>query len=121
MRKFIIYLMLAATPLVQAADEKGNYAIWGDGQKSCFSFNKSRKSGEDSSYKNYLMGYLTAFNTQTEDTYRISAAKQMKDILSWIDDYCQEKPVHGFDQAVLEFVVEHFPRRYKRASSAGRR
>ena len=121
MRKFLIYLMLVFTPLAYAADENGSYAIWGSGQKSCFSYNKSRDTGDDSNYRNYLMGYLTAFNMQSDETYRISADKDMFAILNWIDDYCQEKPVHGFDQAVVEFIVEQYPKRFRRAGGSGRR
>ncbi len=120
MKKFMIYLMLMM-PLAHAADENGSYAIWGVGKKSCFSYNKSRDSGDDSTYRNYLMGYLTAFNTQADDTYRISGGMDMFGVLNWIDEYCQEKPVHGFDQAVVEFIVEQFPKRYKRARGSGRR
>ena len=121
MKKILICVMLLTAPVLQAADEKGNYAIWGVGKKSCFSFNKDRTSGDDTAYRNYLMGYLTAFNTQADDTYRISAGMDIFGVLNWLDEYCQEKPVHGFDQAVVEFIVEQFPKRYKRAKGSGRR
>ena len=121
MRKIAIYALLLFIPLAQATDEKGSYAIWGVGQKSCFSYNKTRNSGDDSAYRNYLMGYLTAYNMQTEDTYRISGSMDMLAILNWIDSYCEQKPVHGFDQAVIEYLVEQYPRRYKKARTGGRR
>ncbi|MFT5134697.1 MAG: hypothetical protein ACI9SC_003178, partial [Gammaproteobacteria bacterium] len=64
-------------------------------------------------YRNYLMGYLTAFNKQTPETYRVSGNKNLSEILSWLDDYCEEKQVRGFDDAVFEFITEQYPHRYK--------
>lgn len=114
----VLYLL---THMVLAADSKGNYAIWGLGQKSCFSYSNTRNTDDDRFYRNYLMGYLTAYNTQTPETYRISGGKNLTEILSWLDDYCESKPVHGFDQAVYEFIDEHYPKRVKRATGRGRR
>jgi hypothetical protein len=114
-------LLLIVANLALAADESGNAAIWGAGQKSCFSYLKARNSDDDGFYSHYLMGYLTAYNTLTPDTYRISGDKNLIDILGWLDAYCDERQVHGFDQAVLEFITEHYPKRYKRVPKAGRR
>ena len=47
--------------------------------------------------------------------------EDLTEILSWLDDYCESKPVHGFDQAVYEFIDEHYPKRVKRATGRGRR
>ncbi len=110
-------LMLLFTHMAMAADSSGGYAIWGAGQKSCFSYNKTRKTDDDGYYHFYLLGYLTAFNAHTPETYRISGKKTLSDILLWLDDYCTGKPVHGFDQAILEFIAEHYPKRYKRSTS----
>ena len=121
MKKIVIYALLLFAPLAKATDEKGSYAIWGVGQKSCFSYSKARNGEDDSNYRHYIFGYLTAYNTQATDTYRISGSKDLNAVFAWLDDYCKEKPVHGFDQAMVEFIVEHHPKRYKRAQSAGRR
>ena len=120
MKYLLACILLIVANLAIAADESGNVAIWGAGQKSCFSYINARKSDDDSFYSNYLMGYLTAYNAQTPNTYRISGDKNMADILTWLDDYCEEKQVLGFDQAVGEFIIEHYPKRHKRAPTSGR-
>ena len=121
MRFQLMLALLLFSASLFAADEKGSYAIWGAGKKSCFSYSKARNGEDDSNYRHYIFGYLTAYNTQATDTYRISGSKDLNAVFAWLDDYCKEKPVHGFDQAMVEFIVEHHPKRYKRAQSAGRR
>jgi hypothetical protein len=115
MKNILACLLFLFSQTVLAADKSGNIAIWGAGQKSCFSYSSVRKSNDDAYYKYYLMGYLTAYNAQTPETYRISGKLNMAEILSWLDNYCESKQVHGFDQAVVEFITEHFPERYKKA------
>ncbi len=113
--------MLAVASYSWAADGAGNYAIWGSGNTSCFNYNKSRQAGSEQAFKDYVMGYLTAYNTISEDTYNISANMNLAAILAWLDDYCTEKQVHGFDQAVTSFVIEHHDNRHKRPPTAAGR
>ncbi len=113
-------LLLLFVHTAQAADNSGKYAIWGAGQKSCFRYNAARSSGEDDYYRYFLMGYLTAYNTQTPETYRISGGNDMPAILSWLDDFCTSKQSQGFELALIEFIAEHYPKRYKRRPVAGR-
>jgi hypothetical protein len=120
MKYILTFLLSIFAHTSMAADKSGNIAIWGAGQKSCFSYSKARENEDDGYYKYYLMGYLTAYNTQTPDTYRLSGDKSLTDILSWLDDYCETKQVSGFDQAVIEFIVEQYPHRHKSAKSTAR-
>jgi hypothetical protein len=119
MKYILACLLFIFSQTVLAADKFGNAAIWGAGQKSCFSYTTARKNGEENYYKDYLMGYLTAYNAQTPDTYRISGSENLDGILSWLDSYCTEKQVYGFDQAVVEFITEHYPKRQKSAPATG--
>ena len=121
MKVIVLSSLLLFSNALFAADEKGSYAIWGAGTKSCFSYTKTRNGEDDSFYRNYLKGYLTAYNTQAPDTYRVSGDKDLTAVLAWFDDYCEQKPVHGFDQAVVEFIIEQHPKRHKRAQKQGRR
>ena len=117
MRYILTCLLFIFSQTVLAADKSGNIAIWGAGQKSCFSYTAARKNDDENYYKYYLMGYLTAYNAQTPDTYRISGSKNIDEILSWLDNYCTTKQVHGFDQALVEFITEHYPKRLKSAAA----
>jgi len=106
---------------VSAADNMGNYAIWGKGNKSCFSYLKKRNNDAHEAYKDYLKGYLTAFNTITSETYSISGKMNIDQITKWIDDYCDVNKVHGFEQALTEFITQHYQDRFKTSPDRGGR
>ncbi|MEX0952168.1 MAG: hypothetical protein WDZ86_07795 [Gammaproteobacteria bacterium] len=103
-------LATTAAP-AQAADKKGNYAIWGTGNESCHSYSQARSSEADEPFRFYLMGYLTAFNVHQNDTYSISGDLRLTDVLAWFDDYCDQHAVHGFELALKNFVGEHYEKR----------
>lgn len=111
----ILLLSALLCPQVQAVDADGNFAIWGKGNKSCHSYNIARGTEQEELFKQYLMGYLTAFNIQLEATYRIAGKKSISDILGWLDDYCETKPVVSFEQSLADFIVEHHDQRLKKA------
>ncbi|MEJ2762027.1 MAG: hypothetical protein P8126_11015 [Gammaproteobacteria bacterium] len=106
--RILIFLILAGVSfLSHAVDKKGNYAVWGVGQKSCFSFTRARASGKYDEYKYFTMGYLTAYNALIPDTYRISGVKSFPDVMTWLDKYCQKKPVHSYNRAIGDYIVAH--------------
>ena len=118
-----IMMLLALTCLTvipvssQAVDSNGHFAIWGKGNKSCHSYNISRNTDEEQRFKDYIMGYLTAFNFQMPDTYRIAGNMNLNEILAWLDDYCELKPVLAFEQSLANFIDEHHDKRMKRSPS----
>jgi len=117
-----ILFLLTLIPLQsQAADKNGDFAIWGKGNKSCHSYNISRDTDEEQRFKDYIMGYLTAFNVQMPETYRVSGSMNLDEILTWLDDYCQLKPVLAFEQSLADFIVENYDKRMKRSPSKFRR
>ena len=105
----------------QATDNNGNFAIWGKGNKSCHSYNISRNTDEEQRFKDYIMGYLTAFNVQMPETYRISGNMKLDEILTWLDDYCQLKPIIAFEQSLADFIIENHDERMQRSPSKYRR
>lgn len=97
-----------------AADKDGNYAVWGVGAKSCYHFTQAQTQPEETAYRNYVTGYLTAYDALSEDTYSISAGKDLDEVMTWIVDYCSKKQIHSFEQALAEFTVEQRPQRSRR-------
>ncbi len=96
-----------------AADKSGNYAIWGKGQKSCYRYMKDRSTGTDEAYKSFIMGYLTAYNAMTPQTYSISRDMKLDEIMAWLDNYCDLKQMHGIESSLLEFITSHYENRYR--------
>ncbi|MGH8120945.1 MAG: hypothetical protein ACRESK_10065 [Gammaproteobacteria bacterium] len=108
----ILLLLCIAFP-VFATDKSGNYAIWGVGSSSCIKYTTMRAANDVNDYRKYIMGYLTAYNHLAEDTYSISGAMTMDEVLSWLDDQCELKPTSSFDQAIIEFVISQHDKRSK--------
>lgn len=116
----ILSLLFVVPVAAYAADNNGNHAIWGAGNKACISYTKAREADDYNAFKNYLMGFLTAYNILTPETYRLSGNMNMNEILVWFDDYCELKAVNSFEQAVIDFAVEHHENRVKRSSTRSR-
>ncbi len=116
-----ILLLLAFVPTgSQAADRNGHFAIWGKGNKSCHSYNISRNTPEKQRFKDYIMGYLTAFNVQMPDTYRVAGHMNLEEILVWLDDFCELKPILSFEQSLADFIIEKYDKRMKKSPSKGK-
>ena len=113
---FILFLLLQPM-LAVAKDKNGNYAIWGMGRKTCYSYTKAREAGDYAPYKDYMMGYFTAYNEITEETYLISGNMDLNEILEWMDEYCEQKQMNSFDLVLGDFILEHIEKRMKTAPS----
>ena len=113
MRIIVTMLIIGLSLQARAVDQAGNYAIWGKGQKSCFRYLKERAASEDREYRQYLMGYLTAYNAVTPETYSISRDMNLDDILAWLDDYCDSNQMHSLEQSLMEFIVDHYEQRFQ--------
>ena len=98
---------------VTAADNAGNYAIWGVGRASCHQFLKSRKDDSDTRFRVFLMGYLTAFNTLRDNTYDITAGRSIIDSLQWIETYCESHQMDAFDRAIQQLLDHRYAARHQ--------
>ena len=106
----ILLMLLLACP-VFATDKNGNYAIWGVGNSSCIKYTTSRAANNINEFRQFLMGYLTAYNNQADETYSISNTMTMDEILTWLDGECELKPTSSFEQAIIEFLLAHHDKR----------
>lgn len=114
----ILTMTLWLTGSAQAADSQGNYAVWGMGNQSCHAYNKAREKGNTEDFKYYLMGFLTAYNVHQQETYSISSATPMPEIMDWLDEFCDSHQVHSFENAINNFISEHYKDRMKAAPSS---
>ena len=109
----VLCAALAALP-AYAADNDGNYAVWGQGKKACFHYNEARKDPDGiamEGFRGYLMGYLSAYNAITPKTYNITGKMDLDGVLAWLDEYCGSKGMLSFEQAMLEYTDQHFKER----------
>ncbi len=113
MRIAIALLLITFAASATAMDSAAKYAVWGVGSKACFSYNKDKKAGNGQKYLDYVMGYLTAYNTFTPETYSISGRMDLDAVEAWLDHYCGKKPVNSFDQAMIDFIHDHIKSRYR--------
>lgn len=110
----IAITLLLAPPLDSpAADAAGNYAIWGVGRASCHQYVKSDNATSDERYKVFLMGYLTAVNTLSDDTYNVTGSQPLDAALGWLTEYCGAHQMDSFDRAVQQLVDAGFDTRQR--------
>lgn len=114
MKKAFIFLliMLSAMPAL-AADEHGLYWIYGIGRQNCSTYLAARKAGgfEEISYKNWIMGYLTAVNQSTPKTYNILGESDIPGALAWLDRHCQKYPEDTMYMAMPNMLAVMYPQR----------
>ncbi len=110
---------LLASNFSLAADSDGNYAVWGEGGASCYSFSKARAAEKDAPFKAYLRGYLTSYNTITDDTYSISGGMKLTEMMEWLDNYCDQKAIDSFDRAIQMMISSIEDKRYKKPKKKG--
>jgi len=121
MRMCGILILMLISFSGHSADKSGNFAIWGAGNKSCHSYYQAREVNDFDKFKDYLMGFLTAYNIITPETYSISGSMKLDDVLTWFDDHCGLQPTISFEHALSDFISEHFDNRMKTSPATFRR
>ena len=101
--------------LAHASDDKGRYWIYGVGSQTCETYLNVREQGglAESSYKNWISGYLTSSNRSLGDTYNILGKTDFQGALSWLDDYCTKNPQNTVYVAMANMVAVMYPERRK--------
>lgn len=108
-------LALLHAPCALAYDAADRYAVWGAGRQSCHSYLQARASGGDTPYRTFLEGYLTAYNSFTPDTYRVSGEHGLGGVLERVDEECEAHPIASFELALRRVVHALAPERARRA------
>ena len=98
--------ILVYGPLASAADVDGNYAVWGVGQASCHQFTQAYAQQATQDYKNYLEGYLTAFNTLADGVYQATGKNTTTDNLTVLQAHCSANPLHSYERAVQSLLAQ---------------
>lgn len=132
MLRFAVILMLFAfAPLGTFADDAGHDRItlneqamfknWGVGAFSCTSFVEAREFPDspvgpyDATFRQWLMGFATAFNLKDNSTADLLGHTSVERAMSWIEGYCRKNGDKEFFSAVWEFTKMAYPHRAKSA------
>ena len=71
----------------------------------------------ENAYVAWLMGYVTAYNRLTADTYDIEGHCDLHTLLPWLEDHCKAHPLISFPDAVETLTNTLYPNRLKSTSS----
>lgn len=126
MHKLIAPLMLLASLSVSAPsiakDMNQNFATFGKGTESCLAYMEARVENrrEMEHFKDFIFGYLTAFNLMIPQNFNILGERTMSDAFDWLDGYCLKTPDDNITNAVAALTQAYFgERKSMRKSTTG--
>jgi len=114
-------VLLAASASATGADSESRYLIWGAGKASCHRYNEARAANDFRHFKEYALGYLTAYNAYVPETYSVTRDMNSEAIVAWLDDFCRTHQIEGFAGALQQFVEEMKATREQHAPTSGGR
>ncbi len=123
MKRTIFVLAMFFLPVtVNASDVDGKFAVSVPKGEigSCEQYVAARDKARRGEYRDqnlhfsWMLGYLTAYNTQTPDTYDIQGQTDLSGILVWLENYCKQNPLHGFIDAMTLLMDELHPKRIRK-------
>lgn len=120
-RTWLFSLAIAlCAPAAWAADAAGNYAIWGAGSRSCHQYQRSASDVQARApFKDFLMGYLTAYNNLAALTYNAIGDMSLEAALGWLDGYCDQHKLDSFDRALGQMLLERHDSRTQTSNPSG--
>ncbi|HEA26571.1 MAG TPA: hypothetical protein ENH92_05550, partial [Ectothiorhodospiraceae bacterium] len=89
--------VLISAPL-QAKDMNQKFATFGKGSESCLAYMEARVENrrEMDRVKQFVFGYLTAFNLMIPQNFNILGDRTMNDAFDWLDVHCLKAPDDNF-------------------------
>ena len=95
-------------------DMDGEFVVFSIGANTCKDYLNSRRKGVTAlePYKQWLMGYLSAFNLIVVNTYDIAGQSRYPHIISWLDNYCVTNKTESFVNASAALTVSLYPDRH---------
>lgn len=128
-RLVAILVLITLVPLGTAADdmrkdtislnEQAMFKNWGVGAWSCSSYVEAREFPDspigpyDATFRQWLMGFATAFNIQDNTTADLLGRTSVERAMNWIEGYCRKNGDKEFFAAVWQFTKMAYPHRVK--------
>ena len=107
----ILLIGLGTMPLA-AKDIDGEFVVFSTGAQTCTDYIGARRQGASiEPYRQWLSGYLSAFNLIVVNTYDIVGERNYAQIIGWLDQYCLQNQEVSFVNASAALTVVLFPER----------
>ena len=126
MKKFIFTIVLLLPIGCFASDEFGKYRVtYPPDHVTCDSFllavNECNHGHcvDLKTFSDWLMGFVTAYNMQTPNTFDIVAKIDLKTALNWLASYCKKNRTKKYSKAVHSLMIELYPKRQKMMPKEG--
>jgi len=119
---FVSAVLLLAPAAAWTADKDGDLALyaWGcDKYSAALSSQEKSRGIGNIAMRNWVSGYITAYNTWTPDTYDILGSSNVEDAMKWLENWCKANPTKGTPEGMSRLVEELYLRRHRVAKDAG--
>ena len=120
MKKLILAIALLLPIACSASDKFGRYRVtYPPDHVTCNSLVLAVNECDHGhcvdlkTFGDWLMGYISAYNQGTPDTFDIVANTDMKSSMTWIVNYCKQHPSSEYADAVHGLMIDLYPSRQK--------
>lgn len=102
-----------------SVNEQAVFKNWGVGAMSCSSYIEAREFPDspvgpyDATFRQWLMGFATAFNIKDITTRDLLGRTSVERAMQWIEGYCRKNGDQDFFSAVWNFTKMAYPHRVK--------
>jgi len=102
-----------------SVNEDTMFKNWGVGALSCGNFVEAREFPDspigpyDATFRQWLMGFATAFNIKDSSTSDLLGRTSVERAMKWIETYCRTHEDEEFFAAVWQFTKMAYPYRAK--------
>ena len=123
MKRIVLVLALASNCVtVRAADH--DRAYWSQRPASCRDFLKVYRADdrkpESEPVRNWIAGYISAYNRQTPETYDILGTTEFDRVLPAVERFCKDNALSDVGAAMEAVTADLYPTRHQTRRQAGR-
>lgn len=104
-----------------SVNENAMFKNWGVGAMPCANYVEAREFPDspigpyDATFRQWLMGFATAFNIKDASTTDLLGRTSVEHAMKWIEGYCRKHGDEEFFTAVWQFTKMAYPNRAKPA------
>ena len=123
MKRIVLVLALAANSVpLPAADHDRTY--WSQRPASCRDFLRVYRADdrkpESEPVRNWVAGYISAYNRQTPETYDILGTTEFDRVLLAVERFCKDNALSDVGAAMEVVTADLYPARHQTRRQAGR-